>query len=344
MRQYLRVAAIVMLLAAGSAVALAGAGNRAGTNGASELLIPVGARYIGMGSVGIATSKGVEALYWNPAGSARMDHSASLFFSQMSYLADIGVSYGAVSVAFQDFGVMSLSLKSLAIGDIDVTTTDHPDGTGQQFRPQYFTVGLSFARQLSERVGVGLTANLISERLGEVSASGVAFNVGVIYDNLAAVDGLSAGIVVKNIGPSMRFGGSGLLVQASVANQNRPAQFYELTAASFELPTSIEFGLGYKKSIAGAHSVLVSGTFLSNNFSDDEYRVGAEYSYQDLLYLRGGWDLAQQVQDQREYLFGPSFGVGVHTSLGSIDVSFDYAYRGMKVFDANQVFSIVLGF
>jgi hypothetical protein len=336
--------AILVLVVLVMSQASAGAGNRAGTNGASELLIPVGTRDIAMGGSTIATTRGVEALFWNPAGSVLMKSSADLFISHMSYIADIGVNYGAVSANIEGLGVLSLSLKSLAIDAIPVTTTRDPEGTGQTFKPQYFTVGLTYARQLSDRVAVGLTGNLISERLGDVSATGFAFDIGVLYDNLAGMQGLSIGIVVKNIGPQMKYDGTGLLATATVADQHRPATLYQIQAASFELPSAIQFGVGYKHQLSGEVALQGSTAFESNNFSDDEYKLGLELSYQDLLYVRGGHNFAQREEDSREFLFGPTVGFGVHSALGSTDISIDYAYRSMKTFEGNHVFSVKLGF
>ena len=336
--------AILVLAILAMSQAFAGAGNRAGTNGASELLIPVGARDIAMGGSTISTSRGVEAIFWNPAGTADMKNSADVYFSHMSYIADIGVNYGGVSANIEGFGILSLSLKSLAIDEIPVTTTRDPDGTGQSFKPQYFTTGVTFSRRLSERVAVGLTTNLISERLGDVSATGFSFDVGVLYENLASVDGLNIGIVVKNIGPQMKFDGTGLLTTATVADQHRPATLYQIQAATFELPSSIQFGVGYKRQISDMITLQGSTAFQSNNFSDDEYRIGLEGSYQDLLFVRGGYSLAQQETDQREYLYGPTLGFGVHSALGNMEITIDYAYRSMKTFDGNHIFSVKLGF
>ncbi|MDP3683529.1 MAG: PorV/PorQ family protein, partial [Ignavibacteria bacterium] len=154
----------------------AGGGNRTGTGGATQLLIPVGPRGIAMGESNIATSYGVESIFWNPAGAARMSSSTDVMFSHMSYIADIGVEYGAISANFEGFGVISLGLKSLSIGDIMETTTETPDGTGATFSPQMLTAGLSYSRQLTDRISVGLTANVIMETLGDVSTSGIAFN------------------------------------------------------------------------------------------------------------------------------------------------------------------------
>jgi hypothetical protein len=344
MRQAAKSIAILVCIVLAFSQAFAGAGNRAGTNGASELLIPVGTRDIALGGSAISASTGVEAIFWNPAGTAHMKNSADLYFSHMSYFADIGVSYGAVSASIEGFGVLSVAIKSLAIDEIPVTTTRDPDGTGQSFKPQYFTVGLVYGRQLSDRIAVGLTGNLISERLGDVSATGVSFDIGLVYENLASVNGLSFGIAVKNIGPQMTFDGSGLLQTASVAGQHRPATLYEVQAASFELPSSINFGVGYKHQLNDMVALQGSTAFQSNNFTDDEYRFGLEASYQDLLFLRGGYNFAQKETEEREYLFGPTFGVGIHSALGNTEISVDYAYRSMKVFEGNHVFSVRLGF
>ena len=142
-----------------------------------------------MGESNVANAFGVDALFWNPAGVSKMTNSASVTFSHMNYIADIGVEYGAVAANFEGFGTIGLSVKSLSVGDIEVTTTRDPDGTGTIFSPQHLVAGLTYSRQLTERIGVGLTMNYVTETLGEVSASGVAFNVGVIYDNLAEING-----------------------------------------------------------------------------------------------------------------------------------------------------------
>ena len=333
----------VLLLATVVTGAFAGAGNRTGTGGAAELLIPVGTRDIAMGGSTISTAMGIEALYFNPAGAARLRNSAAVYFSHMSYIADIGVDYGAVSVNFETFGVISVSVKSLSVGDIIETTTLNTDGTGKTFSPQFFTVGLSYSRELSDRVAVGVTTNLVSERIAEVSATGVAFNVGVVYDNLASLNGLSLGVVVKNIGPQMKFDGPGLNRTAAVGDFNRGPSIFKIDAAPFELPSTLEFGVGYKRAFEGDNSILLSTSFQNNNFSDDEYKVGAEYAYQDILFVRGGMNFSAK-ESEKEYIYGPSFGAGIHTAVGSLDLTFDYAFRSADIFDNNHIFSVKLGF
>jgi hypothetical protein len=321
----------------------ASGGNRTGSGGAAELLIPTGARDLAMGGATISTTSGIDALFWNPAGIANAKSSVNMMFSHMSYIADIGVSYGAVSANFEGIGTFAFSVKSLSIGEMLVTTTLDPDGTGQTYTPQYFVAGLTFAKQLSDKISVGVTANLISERIAEVSTSGTAFNVGVKYENLANVNGLSLGVAVKNIGPQLKFEGPGLYQQGTVANQNRSANFVALESAPFELPSTFEFGLGYKYTMEGNSALLVSGTFQNNNFSGDEYKGGLEYGYNNNFFARVGYTGSPANQNP-DYIYGFTAGAGIAYPMEGVEIAFDYAYRSVKYFDGNHTISIRLGF
>ena len=342
MKNIIRYLIMVSMLLLGANSIYAGGGNRTGTGGAAQLLVPVGTRGIAMGGSNIATATGIEALFWNPAGAAKMNGSATLSFSHMNYIADIGVEYGAVSANFEGFGVLSFAVKSLSVGDIAVTTNSAPDGTGQVFTPQELVAGVTYSKQLTDRIAVGVTANLITEKIDQVSASGLAFNVGVAYNDLADISGLSFGIVMNNIGTQMQFDGPGLLQTATVSDFNRPPSYVKIDSAPFDLPTNFQLGLSYSPKLDDVNSLSISTLFQNNNFSEDEYKFGLEYGYDNLIFLRGGYDMAARGSDQ--YIYGFSAGVGINYDLGGLDVKVDYAYRDVKYFGGNHVFGVSLGF
>jgi hypothetical protein len=317
-------------------------GKRTGTGGASHLLIPVGPRGIAMGEANVSTSTGIESLFWNPAGVAKMDGSTDILFSHMSYIADIGVEYGALAANFEGFGVVSLSLKALSIGDIQVTTTANPDGTGEIFTPTMITAGLGFSRMLTESISVGLTANFISERIADVSATGIAFDVGVIYDDLAAVNGLSIGFVLKNFGPDMQYSGPGLINEGQINDVNRPPNFYSVESAPFELPSNFQIALGYKPVVDEMNSVQFSGMYMNNNFSGDEFKLGGEYGYNNLFFVRAGYQFAPEISDG--YIYGFTAGVGIDYKVEGFGFKVDYAYRDVEFFDGNHIIALTLGF
>lgn len=338
-----RILVLTLIFLPGLNIINAGAGNRIGTGGASQLLIPVGVRGIALGEQGVATSRGIEALFWNPAGISKMNNSAAVTFSHMNYIADIGLEYGAVAANLEGFGTLALAVKTLSIGEIPVTTTQDPDGNGTTFSPQILTAGVTFSRSLTDRIAVGLTANFLTETLGEASASGLAFDIGVSYENLADLNGLSFGLVLKNLGPKMGYDGSSLLVQADVGDLNRPPQYYKIEAASFELPTVFQLGVGYRPRIDEINSLLATATFQNNNFSDDEYRVGLEYGYNNTFFVRGGYAMAPEAAED-SYIFGLTAGAGISYNMGGVDLKVDYAFRDVDYFDANHVFALTVGF
>lgn len=333
---------VVFILLLSLEVVYAGGGNRTGTGGAAQLLIPVGPRGIAMGEANVSILSGIESLFWNPAGVAKIDGSSDILFSHMTYIADIGVEYGAVAANFEGFGVVSFSIKSLSIGDIPITTTLNPDGTGSTFSPQMITAGLSYSRQLVEQISIGITANFISETLADVSASGIAFNVGAIYDNFADINGLSFGLVMKNIGPQMQFDGPALYTVANVGGLNRPPSNYKIETAPFELPTVFELGIGYKPQIDELNSLQFSGTFQNNNFSGDETKLGAEYGYNNLFFVRAGYQFA--LQGSENYIYGFTAGVGIDYNVEGFRFKIDYAYRDVEFFSGNHVIALTLGF
>jgi hypothetical protein len=334
---------VVLLVLAAAGYSYADGGNRNGTAGATQLLIPVGTRGIAMGSATLTNATGVEAIYWNPAGLCRSENATNVTFSQMNYIADIGVSYGAISTNIEGFGAIGFSIKSLSMDDIITTTVDNPDGTGQTFKPEIMTLGVTYAKALSDRISVGLTANYISESIDLVKATGFGFNVGISYQNLGNIDGLSFAVVIKNLGPQMQYDGSGLYAQATGIGVLRGTQFYKLTSAKFDLPSTLELGVGYNYNINAENQLMFSGAFNNANYYGDEYKGGVEYSYNKTFFVRGGYAFTGDI-NKDDNTFGFTAGAGLNYQTQGFDIKVDYAYRDAKWFSGNHIFSVSLGF
>jgi hypothetical protein len=317
----------------------ASGGKRNGTAGASELLIPVGARGIALNGAYISGIDGLEAIYYNPAGLGATLGTEAMF-SYTSYIADIGVQYAAVGTGFEGLGSIAFSVKSLDFGDIPVTTTENPYGTGAMFSPTYVVLGLTYANGLTDRIRVGVNFNVVTEKIMRSTATGIALDVGVQYDGIAEVEGLQLGVVLRNFGPQMSFDGPDLIRFASDPNSLRGEQAYKIEGASFDLPSQLEFGLAYKRNFADNYRFTLASSFQQNNFANDEYKAAAEFAFQETFFLRGGYSFMGEAVDlEEEQIFGPSFGAGVKVNAG-FDIAFDYAYRVATYFDANHVFAL----
>lgn len=299
-----------------------------------------------MGGADVALVSGLEAIYWNPAGVSVGGNDANAMFSYRQYIADMSMSFAAVSGNFGEFGTIGVSFRDLSIGDINVTTLDAPDGTGEVISPTFFVIGLTYSKMLSDRISIGANVNVISESWTGVSATGLSLDFGVQYRNLFELPGLSVGVTVKNLGTPMEYDGTALWVQGSALQENRDVTFYQIGAQSAELPSEIALGVSYIRNIDEENKLTIAGSFVNNNYTFDNYKAGLEYSYKDIFFVRGGYLFSPESDDEVPNIFQDySLGVGINfMEFTDINVSLDYAYLPVKYFDANNIFSLRMGF
>ena len=320
----------LVLLVVSLCSAYAGNSRRLGTAGAQELLIPYGSRGVAMGGAVLSTISGVESMYWNPAGLASLEGTEAIF-TYLPYMADIDVNFVGVATNVEGFGTIGAGAKVVSIGDIEETTQDFPDGTGRLFSPTLTVLNLSYARVLTANVQFGATAMFVHEDIFDVKATGLAFDVGFIYD--PRWKGVTLGLTIKNYGAEMNFSGRGF----DEPLNDRPAAG---SNANFDLPSSINIGMAYDFLDQGPNFASLSGNFRSNNYSEDFWQGGLEYVYDGRYSLRGGYNFS----DDDNYLYGASFGAGIKFDMGNTRFSFEYSWTETDVFDDNQYFTVKVNF
>ncbi|MEW5874038.1 MAG: PorV/PorQ family protein [Candidatus Zixiibacteriota bacterium] len=313
--------------------------NQFGTAGAHELRIPMGTRNIAMAGAGIAGVRGLDAVFWNPAGLSAIE-GTQVQVTHLDYLLDIAVNNGAVATRLGDLGILGVSVKALTMDDIPVTTWENPEGTGEFFAPAMTVVGLTFARQLTDRVSFGATGMYINEDIHRVSSHGVAFDFGFTYD--PQIYGLKFGAVMKNYGPDMQFDGNGFDTDVPLPDVDPgiPDKTVRTESAPFELPSYVQFGLAYEAVNQDKNLVSLFGSFQSNNYTNDEYRIGGEYAWDQTFFLRAGYVQS----DLDEYISDVTLGGGLRINWGASKVILDYAWANNEFFDANQWFTVGLEF
>ena len=334
MRRILQTTTILIAFALIATSAWAGSDRRIGTAGAQELRIPVGTRGIALGGATVSAQHGLESVFFNPAGLAGGTGTEAVF-ANTAYLADTDVRYFALATETA-FGNIAATVKVLDLGQLEVTTEEAPEGTGEISSINFTVIGLTIGRYLTDAVSFGATAYYINESIVDVSARGVAFDLGLNYD--IPWRGARFGLVMKNFGPDMTYSGAGLdqSVQIPGTDPGSRPRILSTQSAGFELPSYFQLGAQIPAWNDGENQVTAYGTYLSNNFSMDEMRGGVEFAYRDVFMLRGGMTYA----DQTEYLFGPTFGAGVSLPLGTANLSVDYAYQSVdSFFDDLHTFS-----
>lgn len=319
------------------ALALVGtvqAGNpqRAGSAGASELLINPFARSSGWGSVNVAGASGMDASFINIAGIAAMEGNTQVTFNNTQWLVGAGIQMNGATLVqrVSDVGVLNMGISAFDYGEWEVTTTDQPEGTGATISPQSIVINLGYAQKFTENIYGGANVKIYSSSISNLNTSGVCFDAGVQY-RTGINDRFKFGITLRNVGPGITYEGDGLGVTLPVPTYGVAyTQTFESRSAIFELPTALSIGGSYDWLLENG-KVTGALNFTSNAFEKDTYHAGVQYSLKELFQVRVGY----VARDNRADGIGTSAISGICGGFSfnvptSDDGSFaiDYAYRG----------------
>ena len=289
-----------------------------GTSGAQFLEIPAGARAAAMGGAVIGLNDDASSVFWNPAGIAKIEKNA-VHFSYMRWFDMF--DYNAASAAFNIDGVgtIAASVVLFSMDEMEITTEKQPNGTGRFFDAADAAIGISYARFLTDRFAVGVTAKLVTQRIWNETATGVAFDVGTQYR--LDFQNLTIAMKMSNFGADMKFDGEDLNVvydkdNSVPLNRLAPAR---LNTDSYPLPLSFQVGIAMDIYNSELLKMRADIDAVHPNDNVERINFGTELSFFDRLYLRGGY--RHNYDDE-----GLAFGAGANLPLGSTLVSFDYAY------------------
>ena len=325
--------------------AFAGNKQRIGQAGASQLLINPWAQSSGLGEANVANITGFEGIFGNIAGTARINRT-ELVFSNTNWLkgTDINLNAFGLSQKVGDVGVLSLSVMTMTWGEIVKTTVSLPDGDGSTFSPNLTNIGVSYAKEFSNSIYGGITMRVVSEQLSNLGAIGVAFDAGIQYIT-GSREQIKFGVTMKNVGPTMKVTGDGMAVRG-IAYTDGPIETIEMRSAEYELPSLIKLGASYDFDLGENNQLTLMGAFTENSFSKNQYHGGMEYSFRQILKIRGGYIYEEGITsdtDRSTVFTGMSAGISLQVPLkkGS-DTKFgiDYSYRDTDPF--NGVHSIGL--
>lgn len=315
----------------------AGNPDRAGSAGATQLLINPWARSGGWSLANTAKLRGVEAMYGNVAGLARVKKT-ELGFVSTNWLqgSDVRINTVGFGQKLGESGVIGIMYSGISYGELPVTVVDQPAGGVGSFRPSSGNLGISYAKEFSNSIYGGLTVRMVGESIANVRASGFCFDAGIHYVT-GETDNLHFGISLKNVGPPMRFSGDGLAVQGLLTSGSDQLTL-EQRSERFELPSLMNIGVAYDLNISELHKVTFAGNFVSNSFTRDQFVLGAEYAFKKMIHLRGGYLYEKDITDDklRQTVYtGASAGISVDFPFGpekANTLALDYGYRATNPF------------
>lgn len=314
---------------------------KTGTTAAVFLKIDVGSRATAMGSSFTSVATDATAMFWNPSGIAFLDQ-ADAVFSHARWIADISINYAAVAVPLKGVGTVGINGVFMTMDDMERTTTQYPEGTGEMFSCGSYAFGLSFARMMTNNFSIGLNAKYITENIFNSSATGFAIDLGTLYNT--PIKGLSMGMSITNYGTKMRMEGRDLLLPSDpdpTISGNNSQIMSNLRTDSYELPLLFRFGFSYMAlPNLDNHDLLLSIDLLHPNDDVEMVNFGAEYVFMHLFAIRGGYKSLLK-EDSEE---GLCLGAGFMAGIASTELRIDYAYKDFGRLKDVQMFTIGLNF
>ncbi|HEB83863.1 MAG TPA: PorV/PorQ family protein [Bacteroidetes bacterium] len=332
-------------------------GQRVGTSSMTFLKIPVGARAEAMGGAYVAIANDPFAVFWNPAGVAQVRNRwqgkfvvdpertpegvkgpatglAHLYRGarafgvvHIDWLADI--DYDALSfVQPLPVGVLALSAATLTTADMEITTEFHPDGTGEYFSYGDALFGLSYALAMTDNFSWGVTVKYAREDLAGYLLENVMLDFGTYY--WTGYRDLRLGVALVHFGPNSKPEGTYTRVDENGVE-------YEDNFKAYSPPTEFRLGAAMTLLAAGPHKFL--GSLQLNHPVDnaENLKLGAEYGFRGMLFLRGG--LKVNTDEDRW-----AVGGGVRVPWRGFALNFDYSYTDFGILDQSQRISVGLTF
>lgn len=272
-----------------------------------SLNYPSNARSFAMGGTDMAMNAYGTTIMSNPAAMALSENKFSI---QGNYM---GIQPSSLRNHFDLAAYYSINQRFAVSlygqGSLERRRTEF-DGTGNplgDFTPYSYTVGAGFAAEILDGFAIGLNAKVI----GAVRMSNEYIELNPGYKNACA---FAADL-------SLMYTTRGVRISAGLSNIGTKIKYSNSEKyTGYDLPTAVRVGLGYGKQW-GRHT-LDAGLQADYLIFASEYYggVGAEYGFDDMLFIRGGYHYnGNSINCLPQYA---SVGLGIKF----IGISIDAAY------------------
>ncbi|WP_397547987.1 PorV/PorQ family protein [Rhodothermus marinus] len=273
------------------------------------------------------------SLFYNPAGMAYFEGAFHLAAGQTQWINNTNYNYASLAYrpAGGKYGVIGLSVVAVNYPEVIKTIfAENQQGYLEQgtYSPSAMAVGLGYARAITDRFAVGGHVRLARQDLGSVQV-GLDGSTRSYAKSTVAVD---FGVLYHTALQSLTFA-------MSVRNFSRELTYVE---ESFELPLSFQIGVTYNlmdlmAPASNDHALWLNVEAVRPRDYPEQIKVGLEYSFMQLLYLRAGY--VNPTDEQ-----GINLGGGLRVGSRSFKIGVDYAYTSFGIFDNVHRIGLQLAF
>lgn len=320
------------------------------------LKIGVGARAFGMANAYVGATNDVQSGYWNPAGLTRMEDDFQVAYMHSEYFAGLAAyDYFGVATKLDDQSSLGFTLIRFGVDDIPNTTQliDN-DGNIDFNRVSFFSAAdygglISYARKSKlEGLSYGANIKIIHRTIGDFAkAWGFGFDVGAQYQK----NKWTFAATGRDITSTFNAWDATLddeTVAAFTATGNEiPGNSVEVTLPELVLGVNRKFIFNEKFGMIAELNLKNTfdgkrNTFIKTDLISVDPNFGTEFTYNNLVFLRGGvgnFQTSTNLEGNRETTFQPTFGVGFKFSAFTVDYAYtDIGDRSIALY--SNVFSV----
>ena len=295
------------------------------------LNIGAGARGLAMGGAVISNQNDVYAPMWNPAGLTEIDRDWQGAAMHAEYFESIA-KYDYISFAKaldSNDGVLGISIVRLGVDNI-LNTTQMIDSEGNidydkisKFSTSDYAGIISYAFHPAgkEKLSVGVNAKIVYRNVGKfANGFGFGFDLGAIYN---ADSGYKFGAMLRDAITTVNFWSINQKELSAIVNGEEfnpaPKDKMEITMPKLNMGLSKNFELNRDLELLPEAGVNVdfakTAALISTDFASITPYLGAELSFQKMIFVRAGVNKFQNVTDiedlKRKVTFQPSAGIGI---------------------------------
>jgi len=314
--------------------------DKVATTAAPFLKLGVGGRAAAMGGGFVALADDGSSLFWNPAGMLGVQKVTAMA-SHNDWLLDISHDYLSVILPTDINGRFGFSVSALTMGDQPVRTLAAPDGNGLVYNVMDLAVSMAYARQVTDRLSMGMTGKFIQLNAYNETASTLALDVGSILRT--DFYGLKLGMALTNFGGDFQFGGRDLILKADIDDEINGNFSSDVDLRTEPWPLPLMIRIGVSMDIMGPGEALLPSqngrmTLALDvdhpNDGPEHLNFGVEYAVKEKVYFRAGY---RHNYDQEMF----TMGTGVQLDLKSHGkIKIDYAVKPMDVFGNTSILSV----
>jgi hypothetical protein len=278
------------------------------------IAIGVGGRALGLGGAYAALANDVTAGYWNPAGLSRIMYPEITLMHDERFGDLVNYDYGAVALPMGLNSSLAFSVIRLGVDGIADTRNALIDNNGNgifdegdrldnskitYFNAADWALFFSYAKKASETFSYGANLKFIRRNIGDTSATGIGFDLGLQY---LVSDRFMVGVNMQDVTTTFIAWDSGTNELISPTLKVGSAYFIDAFGGRFAPAVDVDVRFENRRSASNAHLGRMSFDF----------HTGLEFEYKNLIALRAG----------RSEIGSLNLGTGIHLPKFNIDYSF----------------------